>query len=1175
MVKDIDDDLALKRNQFSAGHRLLKPLLARLRPYSDIPRVFDASEVVSCTLTSAENHASHHMKLQKLGWADLGDKIVDYLVQYSKVPNSSVSPRIIIDTADDNISESLDMSGVVSEARDDPVAMTYLEANNIQSDIQMANATDDLLDQAEVSELAVQSATPMARKRSTDSAGLPEAAEGGRSRSKRIRARESVAENAHAADNAGTDLVRQSEYLQESYLEADNVLFDTIGEFLDRINLQGPGSAENLRKLLETDVGKQLGNEEGQSQQRDYFALIDLNNILHNCTEDLAQILIQRDMMKQIQNYTNYAHLQASAVLDESAKANSLMLKDLVRGANLMHLLKEVNSNSMVIEEVSWTFLLHLLGNHNLLALKTTLTNIPASSYLMDHWPSDLKSDVLKILFYINDFLYSKVDQRISALEDSMLVSKRQNLTYSLNEEDHAWLELVQTIFELHLDLLTVDVKNGNEKVFDADLMKRQYMNRWAMLCQKALAFYLSSTKDSDFGILAFRFAWACALHLKASEDITDRQMILFLQELKNIMKQAQVPALKLPNNNSMPELSLVAIEEEVTVLSLKDLFTKIYEDADLEDPISLIETLEPVLDYPTQIKNASKTSAKSDGFGDADSDSSREIEGNCQEVPKVEGVSLQQASDYIQKSKLLLRLSLWHRLGEAYEAIDFVSKTVACRFRIIEHLRQELQSIQYLELPEVQRKQSLLNWLGIMDQQLLDVVNIVRKEPQLTFEFIDEALLRSALSSIVTISRLLYVYMLYDDKERLKSPQTSSFPRLTASLSTKMRTFFQDMQTRAWVLFYYLMQETKSQYREAFDDFDEERSKYLRAVHYAMGVRGTCKQSKMAFLRLEKQELLALRATEQIDLELSQVLYDLYGLKTFTNPIDCTDHNTSSETIDKKVALSILDFMLRQIKKGNIKELHRTELKASVDRVNMAIGRQKPNDSLVRNRKLFNAHIKSLINPLDLYRCLDGSGALSTVPIPPQLAPIASRGWYFIMGNLSLNKYRSQKRLTSGPTEELNAAITFFAQDIEYWANNWESWYRIAQAYDFQVEELVLWSAEKMNSNSSDLISFQRSAIHSYVMATACAVRSSEQSSKDQSVIAEMYFDFGMRIYASSRPPFSMEAFKVKDSEQRYISGSTTFKAKPFSELHHYTAWKFAAALFKRALALKPNSWM
>ena len=1176
MIENIGDDLALKGTSSSTAHRLLKPLLAKFRPYSGIPHVSGALETADATLPFAENTASQLIKLQKLGWTDLGDAIIDCIVKYSDSPRCTISPRILVASADGSTLDSFDMDVDESRTLGEPITITELEANNAYSvDVETDDINAGLLNQPELSEVAAKLATPMARKRSTDSAGLPEAAEGGRSRSKRIRARESIADNAHAGDPTATDTVRESEYLQQLYIEADSILFETIGGTLDKIGLSGIGQVDDIRKTVEVECEEIIKNTEGQSQNTDDLALVDLNNILHNCTEDLAQRLIQRGMIKQMSDVAHSAHIQAPNVLTSSSGVESSTTKDLFKGAYLKHLYQEINSKSMVVDEVSWAFLIRLLGHQNLFALKTDLSTASTASYLTDHWSSDLKSDVLKMLFYINDYIYFRVDQSIKSLEKSMLSCRDQNSTYFLTDEDHALIELVQALFELHLDLLTADVQVSSEILAGTDILKGHYVNRWAILCQTALAFYLTSIEGSGFEELVFRFVWAFAFYLKASGDISDRQMILFLQELKNIITTAQTLSLKLPNSTFMPELSLEAINEEVTVLSLKDFFMKIYEDPDLRDPLSLIETLEPVLEYSTHSSDSSRISLNPDEKLDTSTGDAKDSVSEAQELLKTEGASIQEASDYVQKSKVLLRLSLWHRLGEAYEAIEFIPKTVACRFRILELLCQELKGNKYSELPESQRHESLIDWLGVMDQQITDILNILKKEPQLAFDFIDEVLLTSALDNIVIIIRLLYVCMVYDDRERLKSPQGSSFPQLSASLSAKVKTFIQDMRVRIWILFYYLLQEANDQYREAFENFEEDKLNYIRAIHYAMSVRGHCKQSKMAFLRFAKNELLSLAATEEVDLELSQVLYDLYGLKSFTNPIDCIDHGTSTETIDKKVALSILDFILRQIRKVNIKELHRTELKASIDRVNMAIGRQKSHDSLIRNRKLYNAYLKSIINPLDLYRCLDGSGALSTVPISPHLAPIASRGWYFIMGNLSINKYRSQKRLTSGPTEELNAAITFFAQDIEYCANNWESWYRVAQVYDFQIEELVLWSAEKMNSNSNELVNFQRSAIHCYILAVACAVRSSDQSGNCKSTIAEMYFDFGMRIYASSRPPFSMEAFIIKDNEQRYISGSTTFKARPFKELHRYTAWKFAAALFTRAIALERESWM
>jgi hypothetical protein len=180
-------------------------------------------------------------------------------------------------------------------------------------------------------------------------------------------------------------------------------------------------------------------------------------------------------------------------------------------------------------------------------------------------------------------------------------------------------------------------------------------------------------------------------------------------------------------------------------------------------------------------------------------------------------------------------------------------------------------------------------------------------------------------------------------------------------------------------------------------------------------------------------------------------------------------------------------------------------------------------------------------------------------------------------MGNIALNKFRSQKRLNPGPTEDLNFAQAFFLQDLEYSVDRWETWYRLAQVYDSQLEEAVSWTAEKLNSNSLELMNFQRGAINCYTIATACAVRDADAAPQTLAKISDLYADFGNRIYSSSRDPFNMAAFTVRDAEQKYYSGDQQrllYQHLPFSPLMPYTAWKFASVLFKRAIQGKPDKW-
>jgi hypothetical protein len=166
---------------------------------------------------------------------------------------------------------------------------------------------------------------------------------------------------------------------------------------------------------------------------------------------------------------------------------------------------------------------------------------------------------------------------------------------------------------------------------------------------------------------------------------------------------------------------------------------------------------------------------------------------------------------------------------------------------------------------------------------------------------------------------------------------------------------------------------------------------------------------------------------------------------------------------------------------------------------------------------------------------------------------------------------------MTQGPTEDLNYAQAFFLQDLEYSTERWETWYYLAQAYDTQLEEAVSWNADKMNSNTIELANLQRGAINCYVMAVACSMRNFSALPQEQAQIAQMYTEFGDRIYASSREPFSMEAFTTRDGERRFVNVPGLQGAQrdiPFVALQPYTAWKFASTLYKRAIKNNPNKW-
>ena len=211
------------------------------------------------------------------------------------------------------------------------------------------------------------------------------------------------------------------------------------------------------------------------------------------------------------------------------------------------------------------------------------------------------------------------------------------------------------------------------------------------------------------------------------------------------------------------------------------------------------------------------------------------------------------------------------------------------------------------------------------------------------------------------------------------------------------------------------------------------------------------------------------------------------------------------------------------------------------------------------------------------LLRAVQGVLELSMLSVPGENAQIAAKGWYFLLGHAALTKFRSQKRLSPGSTSELDDAINFFRLDIDHGSGRWETWYRLAQAYDTKLEEEITWTADKINNSRSDLAATQRYAIHCCAMAVSSAMRTAEPTNETRALLSDLYTDFGIRMYSSSREPLSMGAFSLSDFARHFSSEESQqmYKGQPFKEISRYSVWNFACNLLKRALVDKPKRWM
>lgn len=1013
-------------------------------------------------------------------------------------------------------------------------------------------------------------AIPLSRKRSTDSAGLPETAEGGRLRSKRLRARETIDVTA-GADPVTQDSTKQQDEYTPARHHADECLFEVLNDMCMRLGVESLKETKELRALV-----TESSSDDSISCGIDRAAC-DLYTTLRNPAPAIAQLLLGIETV-DLGGASREAGL--NAFLGHSKSANRQgSASPTLQNEQLAAFIHTVNDSWLSTQEVAFSWLETLLSPSGLLVSKSS-TERSKSSYMKYKWTDDLKRHLVQIIVNLDDYIYGTMSHRIASLNARILSSCEQSRIYKLTEFDNAQIEVVQTLFELHLDIYSL-IKHPNSGVDDRrKTLQSDSLERWSVLSREAIQ--LRSDCESVTGIdkLALRHVWASVFQMSVSDDIEPEHILYAMQELKSTFEVLDGEAIQLQNNAVMPELSVAAIDRELVRISMKDFFLKVF-DTEEKDPVAVIESLEPILEPSPRPVSSKKSKLPVDDENRSDSESASTVD----HIDLDQEAQLRQSSPSLEMRKFLdsasvnLRLSLWQRLREAYEGIDYPPKVLSCYLRSMETLTGEFNTPSYQDCTSSERYTKLMSRLRIIDELVVKVLQVIKNEQQafacLTYEH-----MQSSMSAVFHLLRIMSGVNFVQDivragqltQPRIEGLPSATFPNMISRLN--------DMQVRLWMLQYHLLKEGMSQTPRNFPIPSDDAFEFLRHVHHATGVRGFCHAAGRIFLRLAKDEILRLDdVTEPAnrDTEFSQVLYDLYGLKTFVDPFECQEYGSLPEILDKKTATALLPFILSQANKVNIKDLPKHDLKVTIDKVHGALGRPKTYEDVSNNRRSLTTYFRSPINPVALFSCLKGLGSLSVKHISAEIAMPASRGWYFLMGNIALNKFTSQKRQNQGPTEDLGLAQAFFIQDLEFSSDRWETWYRLAQANDYQLEEAVSWTADKMNNNSVELLNYQRTAIHCYAMAVACAVRDAEPSAQTRAKVARMYMEFGTRIYASSREPFNMNAYSIKDTEHKFYSGHVTHKVYqdvPFKPLSTYTAWKFASVLFKRAIKGDPNKW-
>ena len=968
----------------------------------------------------------------------------------------------------------------------------------------------------------------LSRKRSQSVAGIQEAPDeetGGQKRSKRIRNRDTT-----GTDGTPTDSTPQFKEQLAEVQQADEHVFNYISGLLQKFDINDLGTIEDLQDAVSSDTAVDLADKLQNT------AIRDLRDVMRSWTDNKASVLMSGGGLDVLGSSNGGANAGLLAFLEHSKTGIKKPSEHppITPDAGLADFVRGINGKWLTLQDVAYEFL-------------TTIH----PTYTRNLWPDLLKHSVCRLI------------NRLDAEIFERLQNETENLQSNDDIEVRAHLEsLVQMLFEIHLDIYASITDPNSVIDFATRIKEKESLDRWSIFASDLIAQVVNRPVDN----LMLRYLWASAFFASMADGTSREHVISCWNDLQMLLDESGNPKIELQNNAVMPEISAAAADREISRLTSMDFFLNLFQ-SDKSDPLAIIETLEPVLD-PQSVGISSATETTNSQKDDEESPRP-----TAEATPAVP-VGLRDMWKFLQGGSISLRLFLWQRLREAYQSINYTTKVFSCHLKSLEIIVADLRSPNYVDGSIESRQHSLLAWLKTLDDLLVKSLTLALND-QSAFEIIDDAHIKSTASAVAQLSRLLHSASIFEDGVRVgmvQLPRTPAYsPQGTFGTALiKLR----EMQVRSWALLYTFIKDGMAQNRDIFPAMDSDLADYMAAVHYSLGLRKICKVSNKIFLKMMKVELVRMKNIEKWEDYIGQVLFDLYGIRLGVGVYELLDHACPTESLDKRTTLAISDRVIALANGMAMKDLLKAELRPTIEKMQQAIGAAKITPQMQHNLRNYTEYLKSPLQPLRMMQAFRGKVRVDSIPVITPESPLADKGWYFLHGMLALTRFRSQKRLSPGATDDLKVAATFFRLQLQFTSDLWETWYRLAQCFDSELEEDILWSAEKLNGERGPLIQLQRSSIHCYIMALSTAVRSADSSFETASKLSEMYHDFATRIYSSSREPFKMEAFYL-DEFERHFSGPQGMYKKTPTEMTRFKAWRYAAGLLQRALKEMPNNWM
>jgi hypothetical protein len=955
------------------------------------------------------------------------------------------------------------------------------------------------------------------RKRSQSAAGLPEGGDdenGAEKRSKRIRRRETQQEEMM------DPIMLHATHLQQ-YQAADQYVFQMTKSILENLGVTDEETVGWLNEILDSCASEERASKVTSP------ASMDLRHAIVSFNEENAKILL---------NKKEQPTLGLSSFLEHAKNGSQKVAKipAFDETAGLGAFAKRINAGWFTVQDVAFEWLMSIY-----------------SGYTTSKWSENMKFAVVQVISRFDEDIYDRI---------------RQSITENLSEK--AWdvlHSMVLMLFELHLDVYERITNPSSIVEYRVRVETKCRLSRWLDF---ASAMSRSSPREQNDPLM-LRFLWGAIFSITLTDNTSRDHILHCWTGLREYLAGLQAPQIELPNNAVVPEISAAAADREISKLTTMDFFLSLFQE-DLSDPLSVIDNLEPVLN-PESV--TIRGTVVRDLAHDAEPESQNPKAAERLPIAECASHGLRDLWKFLSSSSTELRLFLWSRLGEAYGKIKYVTKQFSCYLKGIEMIVSDFNGNAYLKHPQDARIPLFFRMLKSLDEQLIQALSLALNDSS-AFDIIDDDHVRSTSSALAKLNSLMHIEVMYEDEVRIGMTQAPSNGATFQSFLNRLR----EIQVRAWCLQYTVLKTGIYSNAEAFPSPETDLASYLSATHQVLGLRKFCKASNKIFLKMMRVELLKMKSLENWEDYLGQILYDLHGLKLGVGPEEVQDHGCPPEKLEKKNAVQLVERVTALASGIPMKDLLKSDLKTTIEHMQQAIGQTKSTPQMMYNFKNFTEYLRRPIHPLRLYQALTGGVALDAVNINTAEGVLAKHGWFFLLGMIALTKFKGvdlNRRQTPGATDDLRIGATFIRLQLQFTPEKWDAWFRLAECFDYEIDEAVLWTADKMNKDRAELVKLQRSSIHCYTLALSNSFNL-DIDTDEGDPLYELYHNFAMRLYASSREPFAMEPFQHSDQERFFIQslGVGTYKKMLHGQMTDYKVWKFAANLFRKAMDRNPKDW-